>query len=117
MRLQNNISTICSTTTIVGAGLSYAIILGGTIITTTTTITPMGVQFLVADRGISYMSYFFLAEVAGVGQNQSFILLVNYFVVVLQCDSMTQTAAFNIQDYEMRESICTRYCGEYGLWI
>lgn len=43
MRLQNNISTIHTTTTIVGAGLSYAIILGGTIITTTTTITPMGV--------------------------------------------------------------------------
>ncbi len=43
MRLQNNISTICSTTTIVGGELSYAIIWGNIIITTTTTITPMGV--------------------------------------------------------------------------
>lgn len=43
MRQLNNISTICAATTIVGAGLSYVTILGGTIITTTTTITPMGV--------------------------------------------------------------------------
>lgn len=43
MRLQNNISTIHTTTTIVGGELSYAIIWGSTIITTTTTITPMGV--------------------------------------------------------------------------
>ncbi len=43
MRQLNNISTICAATTIVGAGLSYVTIWGATIITTTTTITPMGV--------------------------------------------------------------------------